>query len=171
MPAHYLVGDKDVHMKEVKDGEKPYISPLIKTEKKPVGRPCEYYPEIVKELLDYFTVELDRKVTKQVLGKMGVEEIKETKAERLPTIEGFCGERNMSKTTLYAWSKIYPELMNALSVAKEKQMNHLIQHALSGDYNGGFAKFLAMNISDYREKHETVNTETNPIKKLIIDMK
>jgi hypothetical protein len=123
-----------------------------------VARPTKYTEDFPDKLLDFFNVELDREVAKECAGKDGPFNIIETRPNRLPTVEGFCASIPISKSTLHEWVKIYPELSNALSKCKAMQMNHLIQHALEGTYNAGFAKFLAQNISEYREKLETSNT-------------
>jgi len=39
-----------------------------------------------------------------------------------------------------------------------------VQHSLNGNYNSNFAKFLAMNISEYREKVENKSEVKQEIK-------
>ena len=129
----------------------------------PGGAPTKYTEDLPERLLEFFDVELDREVSKEVPGKDGVIMLMETKPNRLPTVEGFCREIKISKSTFHEWRKKYPKLSNALGIAKQMQMNHLMQHALEGTYNGGFAKFLAMNISDYRDKSESKTESTQEI--------
>ena len=134
-----------------------------KKPRKKMGAPTKYTDDLPEILLDFFDVPLDRDVVKECAGKEGAFNIIESKPCRLPTVEGFCASRLISKVTFHKWTKKYPDLMNALGVAKNMQMNHLMQHALEGGYNGGFAKFLAQNISDYRDKIETTGTNETAI--------
>jgi len=116
-----------------------------------VGRPTKYTKDLPEKLLEYFDIPLDKKVGKGKAAFM--------KANRLPTVEGFCAQLKISKRTFHDWVIKYKEFSHALGAAKQMQMNHLIQHTLEGTYNAGFAKFLAMNISDYREKHDEVEED------------
>lgn len=126
-----------------------------------IGRPTKYTEDLPETLLEFFSVELDREVAKECAGKEGVFTIIETRPNRLPTVEGFCASIPISKSTFHDWVKKYPEFSNALGKCKQMQMNHLMQHALEGTYNAGFAKFLAQNISEYRDKIETASTNKN----------
>jgi hypothetical protein len=133
-----------------------------KEEKKnPVGRPSKYTDEMPQKLMDFFNVPLDREVAREIPTKDGVTTIIETKPGRLPTVEGFCASIPISKSTFHDWVKANPEFRNALGKCKQMQMQHLITHALEGTYNANFAKFLAQNISEYRDKIETVNENKN----------
>jgi len=138
---------------------------MSQKEKNPVGAPTKYTPELAKRLLDYFAIPL---TYEKVVGKDDRgNDIKVEKANRLPTVEGFCAQEKISKSTFHIWRAKHPELSHALGIAKQFQMNHLIQFSLDGTYNAGFAKFLAMNISDYREKIE--NDTTGEIKVVVPD--
>ena len=129
----------------------------------PIGRPTKYTDDLPEKLLKFFNVELDREVLKEVPGKDGVIMLSETKPNRLPTVEGFCREIQIAKSTFHDWRRKYPDFSNALGKCKQMQMNHLIQHALEGSYNSGFAKFLAMNISEYRDKVEDSRDNTSNV--------
>lgn len=124
------------------------------------GRPTKYRDDLPEQLLAFFDIELDTIVQKEVVAKDQVTIINEIRPNRLPTVEGFCRDIKISKRTFHDWVAKYPAFSHALGIAKQMQMNHLIQHALEGTYNAGFAKFLAQNISDYRDKIEqTVDGE------------
>jgi hypothetical protein len=125
-----------------------------KDTKKPVGRPTKYHEGLPKQLLDYFDRPLDREVIEQVATNSGVKEVVVKKPSRLPTVEGFCSHIKISKRTFHDWVAKYPSFSHALGIAKQMQMNQLITHTLENNFNAGFAKFLAMNISDMREKQE-----------------
>lgn len=124
------------------------------TEKKnPVGAPIKYNSDVPKKLIEFFSrdlfVEMDN-------GK--------TMPNRLPTIEKFCADIDIVTSTFYEWCKKYPELSSAFNKAKQFQKDQLMQLALMGFYKEGFAKFVAVNITDMRDKVESQNTNTNEIK-------
>jgi len=110
--------------------------------KKKMGAPTKYTDTLPQELVDFFCVELTEKIGE---GKNQIE-----RAVRLPTVEGFCARQMISKSTFHIWVKKYKELSHALGIAKQWQMNHLMQHTLDGTYNASFARFLAENWSEYR---------------------
>jgi len=118
---------------------------------KKLGAPTKYTEDIPEKLLEYFCIDLDREV-KNKDGK-----IVAIKPNRLPTVEGFCASVMIAKSTFHEWVKKYPSLSNALGIAKQFQINHLMQHTLEGTYNASFARFLAINISEYREQVEQAN--------------
>ena len=126
-----------------------------------MGRPTKYTEDLPEKLLAFFDVELDTIREKEVAGKDGMFKVQEVVPNRLPTVEGFCKKLKISKSTFHEWVQKYPDFSNALGKAKAMQMNHLMQHTLEGTYNANFAKFLAINISEYREKIETTVEQTN----------
>lgn len=122
--------------------------------KNPGGRPSEYYPEICKEIIEFF----DRPYTRTELdgitpGEYGGEVFK-TKGNEFPTLEGFCGKTGIAKSTLRKWAEDNPEFHSAFEAAKEMQRAMLFSNALTGHYNASFAKFMAVNLSDYRDRQE-----------------
>lgn len=131
---------------------------------KPVGRPTKYHDKMPDKLREFFTVDLFTVRQKEVVTKNGVEVITETKPNQLPTVENFCAENDIHKDTFYAWVKKYPRFSDAFSYAKGKQINHLMQLGLSGEYNSPFAKFIMTNISEYRDKVEQQVEQKTEIK-------
>ena len=122
------------------------------------GRPTKYHKDLPTELVDFFNVDLERDIYDEDAD--GNKTFRCTKPNRLPTVEGFCKKTMISKATFHAWVKKYPDFLNALGLCKQMQMNHLIQHTLENTYNPGFAKFLAINISDYSDKTEVETSNT-----------
>lgn len=108
----------------------------------PVGAPVKYTDDVPIKLIDFFS----RDLFIDVDGKKF--------PNRLPTIERFCCEIDIAKSTFYEWIKKYPELSNAFNKAKQYQKDQLIQLALMGFYKEGFAKFVAINITDMKDKVE-----------------
>lgn len=130
----------------------------------PLGVPTKYRKEIPQEMIDFFNRPLMKAQQVEVLTKTGqIKMVTEMVANELPTIEKFCCDLMISKSTLHEWIKIHPELSNAYDFAKQAQKNHLLQNGLSGNYNGSFAKFVAINCTDMVDKVETehsVNKDT-----------
>jgi len=122
------------------------------------GAPTKYTDHVPNKLIDFFAIDLDKKETieTKVRGKKVEKEIV-TGPNRLPTVEGFCAMMMISKSTFHSWVKTYPDLSHALGVAKQYQINHLMQHTLEGTYNASFARFLAINLTEYREQVEQAN--------------
>ncbi len=128
------------------------------------GAPTKYKDDIPKKMIDFFNRPLMKAQQVEMLTKTGqIKLVTEMVANELPTIEKFCCDLMISKDTLHQWIKKYTELSDAYAFAKQAQKNHLLQNGLSGNYNGSFAKFVAINCTDMVDKVETehsVNKDT-----------
>jgi hypothetical protein len=124
-----------------------------------VGAPIKYTQEVPKKLIEFF----DRDLFIQNIDGKAV-------PNRLPTIERFCANINIATSTFYEWNKKYPELSSAFKMAKQMQKDQLIQLSLIGAYKEGFAKFVAINVTDMKDRIETSHSVSEDTKKLIIDM-
>lgn len=110
----------------------------------PVGAPSKYHDGIPRLLTEFF----DRPI-------YTIDETTQEKMpSKLPTIERFCCDIDIVKSTFYEWCKKYTELSNAFDKAKQYQKDQLIQMSLMGIYREGFAKFVAINVTDMRDKVE-----------------
>lgn len=118
----------------------------------PDGAPTKYNSDVPKKLIQFFTrdlfVEMDE-------GKK--------MPNRFPTIEKFCCDINIATSTFYEWCKKHDELSSAFNVAKQAQKDQLIQLSLMGFYKEGFAKFVAVNCTDMRDKVDSHNVNENRI--------
>lgn len=119
------------------------------------GRQSEYLPEYADLLIKFF----DRPVTETIqverITKSGeVVTLNVEVAAKLPTIEGFCRSLLISKQTFFNWTKSNPEFMDAYNIVKPIQADILFHNSLAGRYKENFAKFMAVNITDYRDKVE-----------------
>lgn len=122
-------------------------------------RPSKYKEEYCDKILEYFNPELFRTEIQEVATSTGVKEIKIQKGCLLPTLERFAFEIGVHKSTIYEWIQVYPEFSDAFNAAKQNQKHILIQHGLSGQYNSSFARFLAPNVSDLKDKTEVENKQ------------
>ena len=129
--------------------------------KNPVGRPTKYTEDLPEKILDFFDVPLERSIPRDIVTKEGVITIMEIKPNRVPTIERFAANLRVHKSTLYEWSKKYPEFSDALNICRMIQHDMIHQHTFSGDFNAAYSKFYMINNSDMKEKIETVNENKN----------
>lgn len=126
------------------------------------GRPTIYSPELVDELIEWFHQTPWEEIELPHYGREG--EIKwvdkKRMARALPTLQNFARDKKIAISTLYSWinpnSPVYkPEFMEAYTrVAKECQKEFLIQNGLQGIFNPIFTKFVAVNLTDMKEKQE-----------------
>ena len=117
-----------------------------------MGRPTKYTEDFHKQLIEYFARPLYEVKYETVMSKMGPVEIPVEKPTEFPSIEGFCSDHFINKSTFHEWVKKYPEFSNAYGYAKMRQKKHLVEHGLQGNYNSAFAKFLAINCTDLVDK-------------------
>lgn len=121
--------------------------------KKPtLGAPTKYTEDVPQRMIDFFNVPLLKIEKVEAMTKNGVVSVNEIVANELPTIERFCADLMIHKSTLLEWVKKYPLLSDAYGIAKQCQKNHLLQNGLSGRYNSAFAKFISINCTDLVDK-------------------
>ena len=120
------------------------------TEKKnTVGRPSKYNEEIQKIADDYVD---NWKLYMEVGSDMVINSI--------PSIASLALELKVHRDSIYEWEKDNSkcQFSDTLERLRQKQESFLIHHGLTKGYDSGFAKFMAINITKYRDKIETVNT-------------
>ena len=121
----------------------------------PVGPPTKYKDTYPEALLEFFKDIKPLKLNGKEVGFI------------LPTIEKYCSNIGIVTSTFYKWCDEKPRLSSAFKVAKQCQKDTIIQLSLNGIYKEGFAKFVAVNCTDMRDKLETSNT--NKEVKIFID--
>lgn len=105
-----------------------------------IGRPSKYNDDMPQKLIDFF----NRDLFVEIEGKKY--------PNKLPTIERYCFEIGITTKTFYVWLKKYPALSSAFSSAKQLQKDQIIQLGLMGFYKEGFAKFVALNVTDMKDR-------------------
>ena len=119
------------------------------------GRPTKYSEEYIKKLLDYFDVPL-------YTIRNGKKEV-----NPMPTFEGFCFDNRISHQTLLDWCKKHAEFLEAYNACKQKQKQMIVQGGMLGAYNAQFTIFVAKNVTDMKDRVETVDVtklETDKLK-------
>jgi len=126
------------------------------------GRPTLYKPQYVQEIIEHFDKPLYQKKIK-IVQRMGVAvEVEVEVPNSFPTFEGFATKIRTTHRTLVTWTEKHPDFLHAYALCKGIQKSFLIEHGLIGGYNPGFAKFLAINVSDLKDVQERPE-ENQPI--------
>jgi hypothetical protein len=130
----------------------------------PGGRPTKYKPEYCKAIVDFFSVEPNRKeITAEIkgYGKAGNQNFEKQEyklvANPLPTLAKFARKIGVNKDTIIEWTKVHSEFSDAYNVAKDLQKDFLVDNGLAGLYPPASFIFTAKNITDMRDKQEVDN--------------
>ena len=132
-----------------------------------MGRPTAYRVEYIEEMLKHFNQPLYiNKEVQQASGGRLVKVMVE-KPNSMPTFERFALNIGVTHDTLRNWCKEHPEFFGAYNACKDIQKDFIVEHGMMGNYNPGFAKFIAVNVTNLRDKvtHE-VDDETKRALKL-----
>jgi len=116
------------------------------------GRPTDYRPEYCDLIREYFNQPLYIMKPKEVASGGRKVTITEEKPNSMPTFEGFSKKIGVMHMTLRNWCKVYPEFFAAYNECKDIQKAFILEHGMMGGYNPGFAKFVAINVTDLQEK-------------------
>ena len=111
------------------------------------GRPTKYYPGIVKEIEEYFSM-------------CGREQTS------LPTVEGLALQLDIRTETIYQWAKKYPMFSDTIKKIAEKQKQQLMDDGMYGgkEVNAAMAIFLLKVNHGMRDGSQpVVNVNVRPI--------
>lgn len=128
------------------------------------GAPTKYEPEYCQQLIDHFDIEPweEHKIPhyKTVKGKRYTvwTDIKRLPA-RMPTLRGFAKKIGVGIRTVYDWidekhGSYQEEFSQAFTCAKEIRKEWLIDVGLSGNAPPASFKFVAVNVTDMRDRTE-----------------
>lgn len=123
---------------------------MSKTEKR--GRPTKYKEKYAEDLVKYFQFK-EETYTEEVASQGKAIEVKKTRLD-FPTIEGFCSSIGVSKQCFHEWVPKHELFGDAYRIAKQNQKHILIKGGLNGEFNSGFAKFVAINCTDMVDRTE-----------------
>lgn len=126
----------------------------------PAGRPSIYGDEILEKAQKYLDdITLTRIVETKVSGKFGKTTTEKEVPNSIPSIAGLALTLKVNRDTIYDWEKKFKEFSDILSQLRLKQEHFLIHHGLTDGYNSNFAKFIATNVTKFRDKQEAASTE------------
>lgn len=127
--------------------------------KVPMGAPTKYRNQIPDELIEFFGELKPLMLAGEQVGFI------------YPTIEKFCSKIGIVTSTFYKWCDEKPDLSSAFKIAKQNQKDIIIQLGINGIYKEGFAKFVAINCTDMRDKIETKHDVDDKVVELAYSLK
>lgn len=105
--------------------------------------------------MEFFSIEPTREVITTITCKNGTTiEKPEERPAHLPFFGAFARSIGVNEDTIVEWAKAHPEFSVAYAQAKDLQKSILITCGLLGLYNPVFAKFTAVNITNWRDKQD-----------------
>ena len=75
----------------------------------------------------------------------------------IPSQSGLCCWLGISRSTLFEWSKVYPDFSSTLEAIQSKQETMTLNKALVGEFNSTIAKLVLAN-HGYSDKQELAHT-------------
>ena len=119
------------------------------------GRPTKYEGNVtVKKVDEYLDTCIDEvEIFEKTVGD------KSTSYERIlktniPSIAGLAIYLDLSKDTIYAWAREYPEFSYALEKVSRLQEQKLINGSVAGTYNSTISKLIMSSNHGYKEKSD-----------------
>jgi len=117
-------------------------------------RPTDYTDEMPKKLMEHFSIPLYKEVIEEIASGGRVVQVKKLKANSMPTFERFAINVGVTHNTLRNWGAVHPEFLSAYNACKDIQKEFIVEHGMNNNYNAGFAKFVAINVTDFKDKVE-----------------
>ena len=129
-------------------------------------RPTDYTDEMPQKLMDHFSIPLYKEVIEEIASGGRVVQVKKLKANSMPTFERFAVNIGVTHKTLLNWCDANPEFLQAYTACKDIQKEFIVEHGLNNNYNAGFAKFIAINVTSYKDRveHDISDEAKNALK-------
>lgn len=128
-----------------------------------MARPIEYNPDIVVNTQKYIDG------CEDTYTQIGTPDKPAWRKEvKLPSVEGLAYDLGVNKTTLYEWSKTYPEFSNVFEKLHMKQGKVLINKGLSGEYTSPISKLLLMKHGYVEESKSDITTGGEKIQSAVL---
>jgi len=105
------------------------------------GAPTKYTTDIPDKLVKYFS-------------EIRTFILMDKEYPEFNSIEGFCADIKIAKSTFYEWVKIYPDLSNAFNTAKNFQAKQLFNLTANRIFSESYGKLLTVNCTDMKDKVE-----------------
>lgn len=129
-------------------------------------RPTDYTDEMPQKLMDHFSIPLYKEVIEEIASGGRVVQVKKLKANSMPTFERFAVNIGVTHNTLRNWGAAHPEFLSAYNACKDIQKEFIVEHGMNNNYNAGFAKFVAINVTDFKDRveHDISDEAKNTLK-------
>jgi hypothetical protein len=129
------------------------------------GRPSKLTPELLEKARKYVDKPLFEQATREVVVKDQIQ-VQNFERPSWVSVAGLAREINVSRSSIYSWAdKKSPDFSEEfLDIFEELHKNQellLEYHGATRGYDSGFAKFLASNLTKYKEKKEISHEITN----------
>lgn len=116
----------------------------------PNGRPSKYSEDVQKIADNYIDNYQD---TIELNGK--------TVANTIPTATELAFKLRVHRETIYNWGKQNRQFFDTLERIKQKQEMMITKYGLNRNYDSAFAKFIAVNVTNYKDKVESSVEQKN----------
>lgn len=124
------------------------------------GQPTKYKPEFCEKLIKHFDIEPweEREIPHYKGGEVVWTDIKILPV-RMPTLRGFAKKIKVGIRTVYDWidkkhGSHQEEFSHAFTYAKDIRKDWLVDLGLSGSAPPASFKFVAVNVTEMRDKQE-----------------
>ena len=108
----------------------------------PAGRPTDYDPKYIEEIIEYFNREPYKKEGSKLIPC------------DFPTLAGFAVKIGVHRDTINEWGRNNEEFSDAIKKAKEFQENIIVTNSMKGLYNTAFSIFAAKNLISWSDKQD-----------------
>lgn len=147
---------------------------LPKKEKNPEGRPHGFTKELKEKALAYVNQPLFETYSKEVIVKDSIQVINLERPVWI-SVAGLAIELDVHRSTIYNWANkkhksFNQEFFDIFEKLQRLQELLLEYHGATRGYDSGFAKFLASNLTKYKEKVETTHNISEDVKRLVVNL-
>lgn len=147
-------------------------------EKRAVGRPTGYSPDILKNSEKYLQGAVDRfeEVAKTVATSGITIEFRRRLVVNLPSVAGLAVHLKCARSSIYEWAKQHAEFSDMLERILAEQEKRVVENGLSGEYNSTISKLILAkhgyrDESDITSGGELITTLTASDKKAITELR
>lgn len=126
-----------------------------KTGKHAGGRPTKYRKVFCEQLIEFFDVEPyeDVEIPHYEKGEVKWTDSKRV-ANKMPTLRDFGKKIGADYMSIWRWTQKHAEFRNAYTRAQELRKEFLIHNGLNRCYDPSAFKFVAVNLTDMRDRKE-----------------
>ena len=121
-------------------------------------RPSKVTPELLEKALKYVNCPLFETYQKEIVVKDQIQVINLERPSWI-SVAGLAVELGVARSSIYNWAdknhdSFNQSFLDIFEQLHKKQELMLEIHGLRRDYDSGFAKFLAANLTKYKDKQE-----------------